>query len=670
VDEQEKGATPRRGRHFSVTWAILLAVICLGAVLRFCRLGEIPPGLYHDEAFNGLDAYRVLAGERPIFFAANNGREPLFLYMMAWSIRTLGRTPLAVRLPAAILGTLLIPATYLMARALFNKWVGLWSAFLIAILPWPVNLSRIGLRAISLPLVLALAVWLWWPARADQTRQGRARKMLGGTFFGLSLYTYTAARFIVVVALIYVLYQWWTERKPFKAAIGPMIWPALVAFLVTIPLLGYGIAHRDVFVQRPGQVSILNPAINGGDLWGTLVGNLFRAGGMFFYRGDFIPRHNVPLRPVFDPLMSAFFLLGSGLTLIRARQDHAAGLLPIWIATMLIPTIMAEDCPHFLRAVGVLPAATLLPALGLEWTRAQLERRTRAWIGWVVVALTLLISGVWSFVDYFVRYGQNPDLSYAFEAEQVQEAVEINRFLGTGWQGEGITEPHGTPIAGRRVYLHPRMWENRHTVNFLVASPERIAILGRDAPTQADEVLVLTWPYETMHDVRQVFPQPAQISAWPGPLERGDLDTQARRLYVAFQAKRIDTTDNAVIARFEQNIELLDWEITALSPTQTQLTMLWRANTPIDTDYNVFVHILRNGQPIAQDDGFPGQGYLPTTWWRPGDRILDLHVLSTPIDRQSDRIVVGWYEWRSMQHLNVLDEHLVPVSTNLVLNWP
>lgn len=651
-----------------MTWAILLAVTFLGAMMRLVELGEIPPGLYHDEAFNGLDAYRVLAGERPIFFAANNGREPFFLYLMALSIRLLGRTPIAVRLPAAILGTLLVPATFLLARTLFNRWVGLWSAFLIAVLPWPVNLSRIGLRAISLPLVLTLAVWTWWPVRASQTRLGRAQQAIGGALFGLTLYTYTASRFVVVIALIYVLYQWLTERKPLKDVIGPLSRPTLTAFLVATPLLWYGVTHPDIFVQRPAQVSVLNPAINGGDLWGMLTGNLLRAAGMFFYRGDFIPRHNVPLRPLFDPLMGILFLIGTGWAIWQVRRDRAAGLVLIWVAVMLIPTVLAEDCPHFLRAVGVLPAAAILPALGLEWGRTRLERRISQWMGWLAAGLILLISATWSFFDYFVRHGQNPNLAYAFEAEQVQEAVEINRFLGTGWPGKGIAEPQGTPIAGRQVYLHPRMWEDRQTVNFLVASPERIAIWGRDTPAPADQVLILTWPYDEIPDIYQVFPQPAQISAWLGPLERGDLEAEARRLYVAFRAERPGTADDVVIARFEQNIELLDWEITVLSPAETRLILRWRAGAPVQADYNVFVHVLRNGQIVAQDDGFPGQGYLPTSRWRSGDQILDLHVLSTAINLATDQVIVGWYEWRSMQHLHLLDERLVPVGTDLILN--
>ena len=114
-------------------WIPILGIVTLAAALRTFALGQIPPGLYHDEAFNGLDALRVLEGQWPIYFAANHGREPLFIYLIAVTVGLLGRTPGALRLAAAVCGTLTIPATYLVARDWFNRRLGLLSAAILAI---------------------------------------------------------------------------------------------------------------------------------------------------------------------------------------------------------------------------------------------------------------------------------------------------------------------------------------------------------------------------------------------------------------------------------------------------------------------------------------------------------------------------------------------------------
>ncbi|MCS6889861.1 MAG: hypothetical protein NZQ09_16785, partial [Chloroflexus sp.] len=84
----------------------LLVILLFGAWARLYRLEALPPGLYSDEAWYALDALDVLAGARPIYFPANNGREPLFIYLLSFSIELFGQTPYAVRLPAALLGVL------------------------------------------------------------------------------------------------------------------------------------------------------------------------------------------------------------------------------------------------------------------------------------------------------------------------------------------------------------------------------------------------------------------------------------------------------------------------------------------------------------------------------------------------------------------------------------
>src|SRR5262249_61454629 len=79
------------------------------------RFPEIPPGLHNDEAVNGLDARDVLDGERTLFFPANSGREPFQIYLEALTIRALGPTIAAVRLPSLVAGVGGTAATLLLA---------------------------------------------------------------------------------------------------------------------------------------------------------------------------------------------------------------------------------------------------------------------------------------------------------------------------------------------------------------------------------------------------------------------------------------------------------------------------------------------------------------------------------------------------------------------------
>ena len=118
-------------------WALLLLAVVVAAVLRFWQLGEIPPGLYRDEAINGLDALDLITGqsqeESPFFFTGNNGREPLYVYLTTLSVTIFGRSVLAIRLAAAVIGTLTTWFTYKLAKSWFGWEVGLISAWVWAI---------------------------------------------------------------------------------------------------------------------------------------------------------------------------------------------------------------------------------------------------------------------------------------------------------------------------------------------------------------------------------------------------------------------------------------------------------------------------------------------------------------------------------------------------------
>jgi 4-amino-4-deoxy-L-arabinose transferase-like glycosyltransferase len=185
----------------------LLLALLTAAFLRSWQLGEVPLGFYRDEAYNGLDAAAVLAGERtggnPVYFEANNGREPAYIYLTSLAVALLGQTVLAVRITAAIAGTLTTILVYLLAKSWFDQRVGLLAAFIWAITVWPVHLSRIGLRPILMPFMMALLFWLG--TLAYRKRSPRLW-FVTGLVYGLAFYTYLAFRFTPILLLLLLLY--------------------------------------------------------------------------------------------------------------------------------------------------------------------------------------------------------------------------------------------------------------------------------------------------------------------------------------------------------------------------------------------------------------------------------------------------------------------------------
>ena len=103
----------RLRRHITVvlqnerwqTRLILLTIAVVALFVRLYRLSSFPPGLNGDELFNAMDALRI-GREWPIYFEGNFGREALFFYLLAPSLRLLGETIFALRLPAVLPGHL------------------------------------------------------------------------------------------------------------------------------------------------------------------------------------------------------------------------------------------------------------------------------------------------------------------------------------------------------------------------------------------------------------------------------------------------------------------------------------------------------------------------------------------------------------------------------------
>jgi 4-amino-4-deoxy-L-arabinose transferase-like glycosyltransferase len=653
-----------RWGEYAIDLAPVVALTALAAALRLFSLVDIPPGLYHDEAFNGLDALGILGGEHAIYFAANHGREPLFIYLIAATVGALGRTSGALRLASAVCGTLTVPATYLMVRVWFNKRIAVLSTAIIATTYWHVHLSRVGFRTITLPLAIALTVWV--SGRAFHSRR-RGTWLLAGIFYGACFYTYVAARFTPVVVLGFAVYLLLAGEKD-------RLWPGAVAFaagmLVTLLPLGiYARNHWDVLMGRPGQVSVFNPLINGGDLPGTVIRQLLSTLGMFFLRGDTIPRHNLPGRPVFDPFMGGAMILGTGLAAVRARRrDPGSALTLIWVGLMLVPTWLAEDAPHFLRAVGILPLLVVLPALGLDSVGSWLEER--GWQVWASVLMcgVLVISLGATGWDYFVRYAARPETLYAFEDAAADLAAQVNTFLGTGWDGDGMIAPRTSPRADRHVYLDRRVRDEWTSTAFLVPATEQITVFSPDTPPSPSRPgMLVVWPHDGLDAYVSALPRDSCITARAGPLTRGDLEETPYVSYVTYVVMPGARASTGAIAHFNDEIALVDYTIEKKRQVW-EVTLEWAARKVPRDNYTVSVRLVDDGQPVAQYDGEPGDGYYPTGLWRPGDLVVDRHTLDVRKDNLSDtKLLVGLYVWPTMEQLEASDPDGVPLGTQVTL---
>ena len=133
---------------------MLAIIILIAAVTRFYKLGEVPAGLYIDEAGQGYSAYSILLTGKDefgmpypaVFRSFTDFKTPVYIYLVAPLIPYFDLTPFTVRFPSFFFSILTIPVLFLLIRKITQEKVSLhlaWvSFFLLAISPWHILFGR------------------------------------------------------------------------------------------------------------------------------------------------------------------------------------------------------------------------------------------------------------------------------------------------------------------------------------------------------------------------------------------------------------------------------------------------------------------------------------------------------------------------------------------------
>ncbi len=490
-----------RARCSRVSLVAVLMVLTLA--LRAWDLSHIPSWLWFDEAGNGLDARELLHGQFRLFFPRSLGKEPLFNYLITPFVAAWDSTSLAVRLPAGLVGTLMIPVLYAAGRALWPEdrrsgiITGLTAAAFWAVNYWPQSINRISFRANTLPLVLTLAVtaWLIWIQRPD-----RRRAATFGGLAALTLYTYLAARASLLLWPLLYLALPAAKRRRLQPTI---IWAVVAFALAVAPLAGYFVFHPEDLFQRMGTVTVLVGADSLGEKAIVGLESLARVlGGFLGLTGDQLPRHNLPDRPPFLWPLAGLFVVGLSMSLanlvrsrLRATERCArdtyrlqrSWTLLLWWSLMILPGVLAaENNPHFLRLFGALPAALLIAAMPLTWTvdRLQNSNPVLRWTPPVLLIGFIVTNGINTAQAYFVNWARNTDLYDAYQGDIWTYGAQVH------------DEPAVVGVVSRSPYFYILDYAFKPTrfLQVSVAEEELEAELARIATTvRGMRVAVPAW---------------------------------------------------------------------------------------------------------------------------------------------------------------------------------
>jgi 4-amino-4-deoxy-L-arabinose transferase-like glycosyltransferase len=484
----------------------LAAIVLLAAVLRIYALGDVPAGLYCDEAGNGYNAYALGTagidenGKHWPLYVWSFGtayKNPAFIYAAILPVKLLGLSAFSIRLTAALFGIGTVAAMFLLGRALFGPWVGLWAALFLALCPWHLHFSRIAFELIAFPFLFVTGcVFL------VRFTQGRRTLPAALACFAACVYAYAPAALFVPLFLfgfgvLYVvdLLRHWRQ----------LLLALLVAAAVLAPAATFFTHQNGTGTVYFRRTTFLEPQ----EPWRPQLEHFVSNYQQFFSQrfllqeGDPIFRHAVRGFGELYPFMVPFVLLGIGAALLQ--RDRASKLVLWWLALYPVAPSLMNEVPSATRGIIGAPVLCLLAGLGfaavlrvLRWLftpaavpgrppRARWRRRLAVAVQAAAVAAAAAVLGteVARYLHaYFVEYPTYAALTpgafqYGYrDAIQYMESERANYDLlllsATDSNQPQVFAQFYRPI-------DPRQWTTRHDPGYLIIKPEEFS---RYAPNQ------------------------------------------------------------------------------------------------------------------------------------------------------------------------------------------
>jgi len=661
---------------------ILVGLIVLAFLLRWILLDSVPPGWRDDELINSLViSQKFLDGDWQVYYADASGHEALYHFLNAAMLALFGPGAAGIRLLSALLGTLTVPLTYLVANRLYGWKVGLAAAAGLTLSFWSLMYSRIGIRHVSLPVFMLATFFFFLRGmgighRDDQEIEQESSStskffILAGLMMGLGFYTYFASRGVPLILLFVIVYIWLFHRSMLSGRWKGIALMIGVALLLALPLI-LTLLQQPESEARVGELAVPLVAARAGN-FSPLGEHIARTLAMYHGDGDEEWLYNIPHRPVFGPVLALFFWLGVALAswyalkpfirfgrslLKRAissagspRYEIAGAFLLIWWLVGIIPAFVSvppASLGHTIIAQSAVYILVALPVFGLEKLSQQSVSQARSQKPLTVLPfifiLLLIIGTAWrDLPDYFLEWPNRGMTRFLYRAE----ISEIAEYLGE----------------------HPDITD--FGVTGLLAGPWDKLALAIEAGNESQ--IKPRWFNPNRVTLLRVKGEPALVfSGYP---ESPTLDESLYRVIPgekagAFDLTMVEAMDDLTGEKscFQNGLCLL---AATYEPASGALDLFWDvesvpdipaepliSNPPPPGVYAgprllVFSHLLdQEGHVLAGDDGL----WIDATTLEPGDSFRQRHWLLAREKGEAAVISFGLYDPMTYERLLTTDE--------------
>jgi hypothetical protein len=425
----------------------LTLIISLGVFLRFYKLNQVPHGLYWDEAAIAYNAWSIAVWNRdewgqklPVSFRSfGDYKSPAFIYLLGLTYKITGLQINLVRMYPALFGIANIILIYSIAKALDPKSRSfpLLSALFMAITPWAIHFSRIGVEA-----QLALTLSLLGMALVLYHESHPLLRYAGAASFAFSLYAYHNAKIVTPLLLIVLaVYLFRTQQiKSYKT----LIIPCLVFFILIAPL-AYDTVFGEGFERGKALIFFengsLSPANNILNMLGVNLGSYLHPG--FWVKGEDVVglRHSVQGYGI--TYISIFMLVLTGILRAIISRQKVLLFFVFWLGIGMLPAVISQGNPHAIRSLQALPAIMLIAAHTGNWVLEKLiNRPTYLFLSLISAFFILLTVELTNYVtEYFGPYAKSSAFHFQFGYKEAlefatQEKDSVEKIIITSRYGQ------------------------------------------------------------------------------------------------------------------------------------------------------------------------------------------------------------------------------------------
>jgi len=437
-----------------------IIVFFITTYFRLFQLASIPPSLNPDEVAFGYNAYSILKTGRdefgtlfPIYFRSyDDNKMPALVYLTVGSLALFGANEFGVRFPSAFLGILTVLLTGLLTWSICkNKWIALTASFLLSVLPWHVQYSRIALdpNVGLFFLVLASYVFIY------SIKNNPQYVWVSVVIFFCAAFSYLSSRVLSVILLTSLFILFMKNIRIFSKK-------HLIVLAIILTLF-YSILFLDAYVHnihvRFHKVNIFNSpqlfyavdqnrkeyefdtkALHTSPYLQIvhtsqfmIVPSVVVHGYLSHFDPQFLFTYSNKKQP-FTPLVGLCYLFMLPLLIVGIYYVTAFFRSPesyfilLWLITAPIPASVTWDIPHPIRSLNMVIPLVILASFGLYGVFRNLKKHNVMRVVFGIVMLTSIIQSVIHFNhQYTVHLSTDRSQDWAYGRKQMVEYITENR---------------------------------------------------------------------------------------------------------------------------------------------------------------------------------------------------------------------------------------------------